>query len=109
MKKAIVNVSLYDFANFIKNAYLIFDNNIIQSGAMENFVDEGYELIDGQGKLLLPGLVCAHTHIYSTFARGLVLPYNPHNFQEILDQMWWKLDRQIDNETSYYSGIVAAA
>ena len=109
MKKAIINAKIYDFATFLDNGFVIFDHVINQVGAMENFVDEGYEIIDARGALLMPGLVCGHTHIYSKFARGLSLPFNPKNFQEILDQMWWKLDRHIDNETSYYSGIVAAA
>ena len=109
MKKAIINAKIYDFAKFLDNGFVVFDHAINQVGTMENFVDEGYEIIDARGALLMPGLVCAHTHIYSKFARGLSLPFNPKNFQEILDQMWWKLDRHIDNETSYYSGIAAAA
>ncbi|HOC80292.1 MAG TPA: amidohydrolase family protein, partial [Bacilli bacterium] len=109
MKKAIINIKIYDFAKFSNDSFVIFDQAILHVGAMSDFVDEGFEIIDGRGALLMPGLVCAHTHIYSKFARGLALPFNPKNFQEILDQMWWKLDRHIDNETSYYSGIVAAA
>ena len=109
MKKAIINFIIYDFARFLSNGFVVFDTTILQVGDMNEFVDDGYEIIDGKGMLLMPGLVCAHTHIYSTFARGLSLPFNPKNFQEMLDQMWWKLDRQIDNETSYYSGIVAGA
>ena len=109
MKKAIINVKIYDFAHFLNDGFVVFDHKILKVGRMENFVDENYEIIDGQNSILMPGLVCAHTHIYSTFARGLALPFNPKNFQEILDQMWWKIDRHIDNETSYYSGLVAAS
>ncbi|MDD3207241.1 MAG: amidohydrolase family protein [Bacilli bacterium] len=109
MKKAIINVKIYDFAEFIDNGFVVFDHLVLQVGHMNDFVDDGYQIIDGQGAFLIPGLVCAHTHIYSTFARGLALPFNPKNFQEILDQMWWKIDRHIDNETSYYSGLVAAS
>lgn len=109
MKKAIINVAIYDFERYIKSGFVVFDQQIASVGEMKDFVDDHYLIIDGTGSLLMPGLVCAHTHIYSTFARGLSLPFNPKNFQEILDQMWWKLDREIDNETSYYSGIVAAS
>ncbi len=109
MKKALINVKIYDFAKFLNNGFVVFDQEIFQVGDMNDFVDDGYKIIDGQGALLMPGLVCAHTHIYSTFARGLALPFDPKNFQEILDQMWWKIDRHIDNETSYYSGLVAAS
>ena len=107
--KALINVRLYDYQNYIENAFVVFDEKIREVGEMKNFKNKGYEVIDGKGKLLLPGFVCSHAHIYSIFARGLVLPFNPNDFQEILDQMWWKLDSKIDNEISYYSGIAAGS
>jgi len=108
MKRAIINVRIYDFDEYIENGFVMFDDEIIEVGPMSAFAAQDLKIIDGKGKLLMPGLVCGHTHIYSTFARGLSLPFNPKNFQEILDQMWWKLDRQLDNETTYHSGIVSA-
>jgi cytosine/adenosine deaminase-related metal-dependent hydrolase len=108
MRKAIINARIYDFKNYIENGFVLFDKQIIAIGAMKDFKDEGFKIIDGSGQIVMPSLVCGHAHIYSTFARGLALPFNPKNFQEILDQLWWKIDRQIDNETTYYSGIVAS-
>ncbi len=107
MKKALINIRLYDYHIYIENAYVVFDKEIIEVGEMTAFQNNDYLIIDGKGKLLLPNFVCAHAHIYSIFARGLALPFNPANFQEILDQMWWKLDSQIDNKITYYSGIAA--
>lgn len=108
MKTAIINARVYDFKNYLENHFVVFDHQILKVGPMKEFVDEGYKIINAQNMILMPGLVCAHTHLYSMLARGLSLPFNPKNFQEILDQMWWKLDRQIDNETTYYSGVVGA-
>ena len=107
--KALINVRIYDYENYIENGYVIFDKTIVDVGQMSNFKNNGYQIIDGKGKMLLPNFVCAHSHIYSIFARGLALPFNPHNFQEILDQMWWKLDSKIDNKITYYSGIAAGS
>ncbi len=107
--KAIINVRIYDYQNYIENGYVVFDKKIIKVGQMSEFKNNGYSLIDGKGQLLLPNFVCAHSHIYSIFARGLSLPYNPKNFQDILDQMWWKLDSQITNDVTYYSGIAAGS
>lgn len=107
--KAIINVRIYDYSHFIDNGFVVFDKKIHKVGSMKDYKDEGYEVINAQGKLLLPNFVCSHAHIYSIFARGLILPFNPKNFQEILDQMWWKMDAQIDNEITYYSGICAGA
>lgn len=107
--KALINVRIYDYQDYIENGYVVFDELIHEVGEMQNFKDKGYQIIDGKGQLLLPNFVCAHSHIYSIFARGLSLPFNPHNFQEILDQMWWKLDSKIDNQITYYSGIAAGS
>jgi cytosine/adenosine deaminase-related metal-dependent hydrolase len=72
---------------------------------MVEYVDNLEEKIDAHGMFLLPSFVSGHTHLYSQFARGLSLPYDPKDFQEILDQLWWRLDRELDNETTYYSAL----
>ena len=108
--KAIINARIYDYVNYIENGYLLYDEKIVEVGDMKNFKNKGYDKVeDFKGDLLMPTFVCAHSHIYSIFARGLALPFNPHNFQEILDQMWWKLDAQLDNKETYYSGIAAGS
>ena len=107
MLKALTNVRIYDYEHCIDNGYVIFDEKIHEVGEMKDFKNNFYLVINGKGKLVLPNFVCAHSHIYSIFARGLSLPFNPTNFQEILDQMWWKLDSKIDNKITYYSGIAA--
>lgn len=107
--KALVNVRIFDYERYIESGYVVFDSAIKEVGEMKNFKNKGYQVIDGKGQLLMPNFVCAHSHIYSIFARGLILPFNPKNFQEILDQMWWKLDREIDNPVTYYSGIAAGS
>jgi cytosine/adenosine deaminase-related metal-dependent hydrolase len=109
MKRTIINVRIYDYQNYIDSGFVIFDEKIIKVGPMNEFQEDGSEVIDGHGQLLLPNFVCAHTHIYSIFARGMILPFNPKNFQDILDQMWWKMDAKINNETTYYSGLCAAS
>ena len=106
---ALINVRIFDYQNYIENGFVVFDKTIHKVGKMSDFKNEGYKVIDGKGQLLMPNFVCAHSHIYSIFARGLILPFNPHNFQEILDQMWWKLDAKIDNPITYYSGIAAGS
>ena len=105
---AIINARIYDYVTYIENGYLLYDDKIVEVGDMKNFKNKGYDKVeDFKGDLLMPTFVCAHSHIYSIFARGLALPFNPKNFQDILDQMWWKIDAQLDNKETYYSGIVA--
>lgn len=66
-------------------------------------------VFDLKGKIVLPGMVNAHTHLYSALARGMPMPKTPpKNFLEVLKKIWWKLDRALDEETIYYSALVGA-
>lgn len=67
------------------------------------------EVVDLNGKLVMPGMVSAHTHLYSALARGMPAPIrDPTNFTEILELVWWRLDRALDEETIYWSAIAGA-
>ena len=56
-----------------------------------------------------PGLVNAHHHLYSTLARGMPAPpTTPTNFVEILEQVWWRLDRALDLELIRWSALLGA-
>jgi len=56
-----------------------------------------------------PGLVCAHNHFYSALARGMPAPpRTPRNFSEILELVWWRLDRALDLELIEWSAKLAA-
>lgn len=69
----------------------------------------GAEVVDCSGLLLLPGFVCAHTHLYSALARGMPAPREaPQSFVQILERVWWKLDRALDRETIELSVLVGA-
>lgn len=111
--KAIYNVSSYDFSNYHESRFLIFDDTIRESGEMSGYeaAKERYDIqheLDAKGGLLLPGLLICHTHIYSAFARGMSVPFNPTNFVELLEQLWWKLDSALDCERTYYSARICA-
>lgn len=69
----------------------------------------GEEQLDLAGALVMPGLVNAHTHLYSALARGMPGPAEPaRTFTEILERVWWRLDRALDEETVYLSGVAGA-
>ena len=56
-----------------------------------------------------PGLVCAHHHLYSELARGMPAPPKvAENFQEILEQVWWRLDTALDLEMLEWSAKLGA-
>jgi len=63
--------------------------------------------IDASGKVVMPGLVNAHNHFYSTFARGLAKAKPAGDFMGVLKHLWWRLDRALTAEDCYYSALVA--
>lgn len=67
------------------------------------------EVIDAAGGLVLPGLVNLHHHFYSSLARGLDPGVEMPGFGEILDGLWWRLDRALDEEAIEVSAELALA
>lgn len=69
----------------------------------------GEAALELAGQLVMPGLVNAHTHLYSALARGMPPPRKPpRSFLEILERVWWRLDRALDEEAVYCSALVGA-
>lgn len=63
------------------------------------------EKIDAGGKILMPGQICSHTHFYGAYSRGLGNSLRPaKDFPEILANLWYKLDRALDEESTRLSG-----
>jgi putative selenium metabolism protein SsnA len=97
-------------------------NKVIPDGALyidgEQIADLGHrtemearypeaERLVADGCLVMPGLICAHTHFYGAFARGMDLPGEPAaSFPEILEKLWWRLDRALWPEDVHVSALV---
>jgi putative selenium metabolism protein SsnA len=65
------------------------------------------EQLDAEGQYILPGNICAHTHFYGAFSRGLGIPGEPAvTFTEILRKLWWNLDKALDEDGVKYSALV---
>jgi putative selenium metabolism protein SsnA len=65
---------------------------------------------DCSGCLVVPGNVCAHTHLYSALARGMPLGAGlapPVSFLQILQRVWWRLDRALAEDDVRASALVA--
>ena len=76
-----------------------------QTELLQEFPEE--EQLDAEGQYVMPGNICAHTHFYGAFSRGLGIPGEaPSTFTEILEKLWWNLDKALDAEGVRYSALV---
>ena len=84
---------------WVENGAVLIDGEVIRAvGTLEELKAQypRAEFVDAHGGLILPGLINAHTHIYSGLARGLSIEGNsPTNFLEVLEGTWWNIDRKL--------------
>ena len=95
----------------LENHAIYFDGDRIREIGPNRRLTEKYpkaKTLDAGGQYVMPGNVCAHTHFYGAFARGLAIPgLAPKDFPEILKKLWWPLDRSLDLEAVRYSALVS--
>ncbi len=109
----ITNATLVTFRapNQILEGHGLFirDGYIVEIGPQQEIIESHpeEERLDAAGQYVLPGNICAHTHFYGAFSRGMAIPgLPPKNFPEILDKLWWPLDKALSPEDVYYSALV---
>jgi len=94
-------VITFDDAN-----HMITDGAVRMAGDTINDIGASADLLalypdderwDAHGMILMPGQICAHTHFYGAFARGMYIPGPPaKDFPEVLEKLWWRLDKALD-------------
>lgn len=97
-------------APFYENGAVAVDGNTIrkvgETAAIRGEFPEA-EYVDAKGGVIMPAFINTHEHIYSAMARGLSIKgYDPKGFLEILDGMWWTIDRHLTNEATRQSARV---
>ena len=71
--------------------------------------DNIFPIIDCTGKYITQSFACGHHHVYSALSRGMGAPKkNPENFNEILEYVWWTLDKCLDAEMIEASALYTA-
>lgn len=69
-----------------------------QQDLVRQFPEE--EKLDAHGQLVMPGNICAHTHFYGAYSRGMGIPGDaPASFVQILEKLWWPLDKALDRQS----------
>jgi putative selenium metabolism protein SsnA len=89
---------------------LYIENSVIQAIDKTPTLQAQYpnvEILDARGQLVMPGNICAHTHFYGAYARGMAIPgAPPENFPQILQRLWWCLDKALDKDSVRMSALV---
>lgn len=93
---------------FIENGCVVVDGNRITDIGPTALLKQKYagaEFYDAKGKAIMPGLINTHGHIYSALARGMILADSKpsHSFKDILENLWWRVDRSLDLPEITYS------
>lgn len=106
IKNGIV-ITLGDNSKVLYNHSVLIENGIIKKVAPADEFKEKYDKeIDANGKVVLPGFINAHMHFYSTLVRGLGKAKPSGNFVEVLENLWWRLDKVLTPEDNYYSALI---
>lgn len=93
----------------VRNADIRIRHGLIEEVGSALTAGPGDTVENLHGAVLMPGLVCAHTHLYSSLARGMPGPRTePPDFPAMLEAVWWKLDRSL-NAVSIRACAVAGA
>ncbi|MDR0993923.1 MAG: putative aminohydrolase SsnA [Verrucomicrobiota bacterium] len=101
-------VTLDDAQPILPNGQILIEGERITAVGASVTAPKDAQVLDVNGMVVMPGLINAHHHLYSSFARGFSAPGAPAaNFIEILDRLWWKLDLALDPEGVRYSSLVA--
>lgn len=96
---------------FFENGAVAIERNLIKkvgetASIKEEFKDA--EFIDAKGGVIMPAFINAHEHIYSALARGLSIKgYAPKGFLDILDGLWWKIDRNLREKDLIRASAIA--
>lgn len=91
----------------LTNTDLLIEDSIIASIG-KGLKEKADRVIDGTGRMVLPGFICGHTHLYGIMLRGAPMDIKPTtDFLQILDRIWWKVDSAFVNEDAYASALAS--
>lgn len=67
------------------------------------------KIIDCKRKYVTKSFAVGHHHAYSALSRGMPAPkQSPRNFLEILEYIWWNLDKALDKDMVEASALATA-
>lgn len=108
MKILIKNTNLISMAEnrpkLEENIGILINDNKIERIDKNINVDENLKIIDGTGKIALPGLINTHAHIPMSIFRETLDGYN---LQEWLQDKIWPMEEKLTGEDIYYASYLS--
>lgn len=90
------------------HSILVEDGRVIKVAPDAELYLLKHERVDASGKIVMPGLINAHHHFYSTLVTGLGKAAPAADFNEVLTNLWWRLDKKLLHEDTYISALISA-
>lgn len=102
-------VTMNDAYEIIRDGYVLLEDDRIRevggdAGRMEALAREADKTLEAGDKILMPGMVNAHSHMFQTFMRGLA--DDKPLFQWLSEEIW-PFSAMMTEEDFYYAGLIA--
>jgi len=113
IKGALVGTQDAERRIFANGAVAIEGNKIVAIGPSAE-VEKAYpakKVIDAGGKIVMPGLICTHTHMPSVVGHNMPVDYSKfHAFMDLLTKWWWPdIEEATTYDSIYWCSLWAAA
>jgi len=84
----------------LENGYIVVGNGRIQQvGEGEPRKVTAKRVIDARGKIVIPGLISSHSHMYGILSRGIPVSRAPSSFRGFLEDFWWpKMENRLGKQ-----------
>ncbi len=103
-------VTFWDSEPFLKGALVAIEGKVIVDfGSVGKLADryDDADTLDVGGRIVMPGLINAHTHLGRTLTRGMPIKgETPRTFQEMQEALCWKPDRALSEEDVYLGTLI---
>ncbi len=96
------DATIWTGKKLIKNGWLGIESGKIKEVGTGK-IEQGESV---KNRLIMPGFVNLHSHLYSTLFRGLGINITPVTFGDILSKIWWQWDKAMDEEAVFYSALI---
>jgi cytosine/adenosine deaminase-related metal-dependent hydrolase len=105
-------VTMDDQRKVIENGAVVIEGNrILDVGETSSILkNHGADAtISAKGGIVIPGLICAHTHLYGVLLRGASIGLPPStDFTQNLQRVWWPMDQAMGLRDAYASALMSS-